>query len=457
MATGWSTSDLAGGFTVSGTGNVAVTTTNYGAIRSATSHASGKWYFEATFTGAVNADLTFGIASGNWALSNGWPGLGTPSDSVGLAEFNQQEIYKDNATVGANTPGSAMALGATVSVCVDVDNKTIYFLTPDYISLYGANAWNGSPTANPASNIGGISFSSLTTSAIFIATGDNGTVNGTVVTLNTGGSAFARSPPSGFSAWDNWGTQQAGSALTFGAGGLTAKAALRAKATPEAFDAAGSFSVTPSGKQLASATFAGVGSLFATRAQAQLVSAVTTTSADTATASLAGQVAQLVAGSTTSGDQGVGFLIVPSILAATQQLQNALIDTIFRGQPLLAPTTWYVALVTQLGSPTVPGFEVSASGYARASIPASLAAWSGTQAPGTTDPSSGTTDTISNNINILFPSPTADWGTVIGYELWDAPSGGNRWISGKLASPLTINNGGAARQFAAGALTVSLG
>lgn len=100
--------------------------------------------------------------------------------------------------------------------------------------------------------------------------------------------------------------------------------------------------------------------------------------------------------------------------------------------------------------------EVSGGDYARASIACSLLNFSGTQGAGTETASSGTNGTISNNIAIDYPAPTANWGVVAGWVMYDAASGGNAWDWGILTTPKTINNGDAAPSFAAGNLSFAL-
>jgi hypothetical protein len=181
----------------------------------------------------------------------------------------------------------------------------------------------------------------------------------------------------------------------------------------------------------------------------------TGTSSDVGLGAFSG-TAIVVTASGSSANSAIGSLTIPSVAANAIQFQNALVDGLIRGQPFLPPTTWYVALVTQLGDTIASGIEVSAGGYARASIPATLSAWAGTQGQGSTAVSTGLTGLSSNNIAITFPSASADWGTVVGYEFWDAPSGGNRWFSGKLGAAVTVLNG-QTRQFPIASLSVAIG
>lgn len=140
--------------------------------------------------------------------------------------------------------------------------------------------------------------------------------------------------------------------------------------------------------------------------------------------------------------------------AWTDYAENKIVDAVFRGQPLNAPATFYVALYTtadnDAGSTRV---EVSGGSYARVAITSSLANWAGTQGAGTTVASTGTTGTTSNNNTLTFPTPTANWGTIVGMGLIDAATGGNEWAYGALSTPQTVNSGATAPTFPAAALS----
>lgn len=138
-------------------------------------------------------------------------------------------------------------------------------------------------------------------------------------------------------------------------------------------------------------------------------------------------------------------------------LENKFIDWLFRGQSYTPPATLYIGLYTTVPSADAGtgGVEVSGGSYARASVAASLANWAGTQAAGSTVASSGTGGQTSNNNVITFAAPTANWGTIAGFGIFDAASGGNMLYFGSLTASKTVNNGDAAPAFAAGALTVT--
>lgn len=139
--------------------------------------------------------------------------------------------------------------------------------------------------------------------------------------------------------------------------------------------------------------------------------------------------------------------------AKTDYLENKLIDHVFRGQNYTPPATLHIGLFTVAPTDAVGGTEVSGGGYARVAVTSSLANWAGTQSAGSTTASNGTSGTTSNNAAITFPAPTANWGTVVAFGIFDAATGGNLLVYANLTVNKTINNGDAAPSFAPGALT----
>lgn len=152
--------------------------------------------------------------------------------------------------------------------------------------------------------------------------------------------------------------------------------------------------------------------------------------------------------------------------ALTDYMENKLIDFLLRGQALgitgasaaagTGPTTLYLGLLTANPTDSTAGTEVTGGSYARVAITSSLANWAGTQSAGSTVASSGTGGTTSNNGVVTFPAPTANWGVVTGFGIYDASTAGNLLIYGALTVSKTINNGDAAPSFAAGAATVQI-
>ena len=153
--------------------------------------------------------------------------------------------------------------------------------------------------------------------------------------------------------------------------------------------------------------------------------------------------------------------------ALSNYLENQIIDFILRGRALgitgatagvgSGPTATYVALlVTNTNDANSTGVEVSGGSYARVQVPSTLAAWAGTQGATTTAASSGVSGATSNNAPITFPSPTANWGTVTGFLIYDALTGGNPLIYGTLTVPKTVNNADAAPEFPISSLVFTL-
>lgn len=125
--------------------------------------------------------------------------------------------------------------------------------------------------------------------------------------------------------------------------------------------------------------------------------------------------------------------------AMSDYLENKLIDQIFRGQSAPTTTTLYVGLLTAAPSDSGGGTEVSGGSYARVAVSSSLSNWAGTQSAGSTVASSGTSGQTSNNGAITFPTPTAGWGTVTHFGIYDAASGGNLLFFGALTIAKTVN------------------
>ena len=142
--------------------------------------------------------------------------------------------------------------------------------------------------------------------------------------------------------------------------------------------------------------------------------------------------------------------------SATNYLENKIVDWLFRGQAFAPPATLYVALFTAAPSDAGGGTEVTGGAYARVAVASSLADWAGTQSAGSVVASTGTGGQTSNNAPITFPAPTANWGSVTHFAIFDAASGGNMLFWAPLTAAKTINNGDAAPAFPAGTLLATV-
>lgn len=138
--------------------------------------------------------------------------------------------------------------------------------------------------------------------------------------------------------------------------------------------------------------------------------------------------------------------------AMTDYLENKIIDWLLRGQAYTPPATVYIGLLTAAPSDSAAGTEVSGGSYARVAVTSNATNWNSSD--GDNDAAStGSDGTTENDVGITFPAPTANWGSVTHFGLYDAASGGNLLIWSALTTAKTINNGDAAPSFAVGALS----
>lgn len=136
----------------------------------------------------------------------------------------------------------------------------------------------------------------------------------------------------------------------------------------------------------------------------------------------------------------------------SKYLRNKLIDAAFRGGTVTFPATYYVALL--VGEPTSADVyneigNVNARNYARVAVASNATNWAATNGVGTTtNPSTGTSGQTSNNIAIVFNSPTGSmaWATGAGSSseithvgLFDSATigAGNLWLYAPI-TPKTV-------------------
>lgn len=120
---------------------------------------------------------------------------------------------------------------------------------------------------------------------------------------------------------------------------------------------------------------------------------------------------------------------------------NAVLDEWFGDQAPSIPATWYVALFTVAPNKNGGGTEVSGGSYARVAIDNDLVTWV-----------AATLGRKSNDIEIVFPQATLNWGTVVSVGLVNTSSGA--WtlgVFGALTQAVVIING-QTRYFPVGAL-----
>ena len=151
---------------------------------STVSHSTGKYYWEVTIGPYFEAGFIFnGVA--NSATQTIWEdnGIGSTNNSAGW--------FVNGTAVGVNAPN--YVIGDVLGLAVDFDAKNIWVIdwsaeTPE---------WNLSESANPASGVGGASFSAITGpyfAAVILLQGAFAPYE----TFNFGVQPFTGSIPNGF-------------------------------------------------------------------------------------------------------------------------------------------------------------------------------------------------------------------------------------------------------------------
>jgi hypothetical protein len=106
------------------------------------------------------------------------------------------------------------------------------------------------------------------------------------------------------------------------------------------------------------------------------------------------------------------------------------------------PMTPFLALYTADPTDSAAGTEVTGGSYARVAC-SSSSKWAA--------PAAGS---VTTNAVVTFPTATANWGTVTGFALMSAVTGGTMLMWGSLTAAKVVNNGDTA-SFAAGQLTLT--
>jgi len=117
----------------------------------------------------------------------------------------------------------------------------------------------------------------------------------------------------------------------------------------------------------------------------------------------------------------------------TDYTENNLRNFIFRGVTFPVPAALYVGLFTTAPAENGSGgVEVTGGSYARVSVPRTTGAWK--------DPATAVQGLTENLAEILFPTASANWGTVVAGGVWDAITGGNLLYFGNMGVSKIVNN-----------------
>jgi hypothetical protein len=170
--------------------NTGTTSTDQGAkVASSAGRNTGKYYFEVTITAnttGVNRGLGIGTTASTYTnMGNG--------ATTGVVMYFTGSVYANGGSTGISIP--SVIIGVPVGMAIDLDNRKIW------IRASAGGIWNNSGTADPATNVGGITIPAGTMVPFVVFGGGSGAANN-VVTANFGASIFAGAVPAGFtSGW----------------------------------------------------------------------------------------------------------------------------------------------------------------------------------------------------------------------------------------------------------------
>ena len=187
----WNGSDKTANITLSGSNLVATTTTNSQAgLRSTQGKSTGKKHFELLVQLNAGGTVVLGMANASFTLNNGG-GLGADANGVGgYPSAGTAHIYLNGSSIGSILT-FGMAQPVWIAVEVDLGGNLIWF------APIGGGFWNGNPSADPATGVGGIDLSALSGTAMGpIAVLDGATSDS--LSFNFGQSAFTGTPPTGY-------------------------------------------------------------------------------------------------------------------------------------------------------------------------------------------------------------------------------------------------------------------
>ena len=168
------------------------TSTAAAGARSLVSSNVGKQYFEVTagvHNGVNDAVAVVGPAT---SYATALTGQG------GLIAFLGGNIWINSASTGKSI--GAVVAGDVVGIAVDWGPGTP---TPSLSWVRKNNgSWNGDPTANPATGVGGVAGSGTGLAGNpMLLFGNTGSASGNTMTANFGQTAYANAAPAGFTNW----------------------------------------------------------------------------------------------------------------------------------------------------------------------------------------------------------------------------------------------------------------
>jgi hypothetical protein len=129
--------------------------------------------------------------------------------------------------------------------------------------------------------------------------------------------------------------------------------------------------------------------------------------------------------------------------AASNYLENAILNNVLGQAAMPAIANTYIALFTAGPDDSGGGTEVSGAGYARVNLANNTTNWPTT-----------TTGSKANGAVITFPTAGGSWGTVTHFGIFSAATGGNLLFHGSLGSAKVVGSGDAP-SFPIGSLVIT--
>lgn len=188
----WNPADKSATVTLSG-GNVTATCTGgtNSAVRTIKGYSTGKVFWELN-----NGTGGWGSAHG-YGLANIGAALGTvASAALGAVIYYQSNLWYAGSNHGTGVAPGGGAQNITIMVAADLDNKLLWAQSSNNPLQW--NVASGPGTANPATGVGGISYSGAGLDATLYPCVTFNTSTDSPWTLNTMG-PFVNTPPTGFS------------------------------------------------------------------------------------------------------------------------------------------------------------------------------------------------------------------------------------------------------------------
>jgi hypothetical protein len=129
----------------------------------------------------------------------------------------------------------------------------------------------------------------------------------------------------------------------------------------------------------------------------------------------------------------------------SEYLAHELLDHVFSAATYTPPVTMYCALFTAAPTSAGGGTEATGGSYARVAVTNNA-----------TNFPAASSQIKRNGTAITFPTPTADWGTIIGAGWYDASTGGNLLAYGPFGTSRSVLNGDTAPSIQANGGTFTL-